>query len=90
MIGGVVGDLITNMKDAVCQGMSEFFANAFHNFINWIVSFLIKNSYPLCLTAFVIAIILYIGGYKKSGKYASLSLVVYFILQAIAPCFMIG
>lgn len=87
MIGGYVGELLDKMKDAVCQGMSEFFANAFHNFINWIVNFFIKNSYPLCLTAFIIAIILYIGGNKKSGKYASISLVVYFILQAIAPCF---
>jgi hypothetical protein len=43
---------------------------------------LIDHSYSLCLVICMLAIILYIAGLKKAGKYASISLVIYILLQS--------
>ncbi len=44
---------------------------------------IIDNSYWVTLPIAVIALILYIAGLKKAGKYVSVSFVVYFILQCL-------
>lgn len=44
---------------------------------------IIDNSYYICLFVCLGAIILYIAGLKKSGKWATGSIVVYFILQCL-------
>ena len=43
---------------------------------------LINGSYSICLVICMLAIILYIAGLKKAGKYATISLVVYILLQS--------
>ncbi len=44
---------------------------------------IIDNSYWITLSVAIIALILYIAGMKKAGKYVSVSFVVYFILQCL-------
>lgn len=41
----------------------------------------IDCSYWICLLICMLAIILYVSGLKKAGKYASVSFVVYVLLQ---------
>ena len=43
---------------------------------------LINGSYSICLVICMLAIILYIAGLKKARKYATISLVVYILLQS--------
>ena len=47
---------------------------------------IIDSSYWVCLFTCMFAIILYVAGMKKAGKYVSISFVVYFMLQ----CFKVG
>lgn len=44
---------------------------------------IIDNSYWLCLATCLLAIILYVSGQRKAGKYISISIVVYVLLQAL-------
>lgn len=43
---------------------------------------LIDNSYILCLGVAMVSILLYLAGLKKAGKYVTISLVTYTLLQA--------
>ena len=47
---------------------------------------IINSSYWTCLFTCLFAIILYVAGLKKAGKYVSISFIVYFLLQ----CFKVG
>ena len=47
---------------------------------------LINSSYWICLFVCMFAIILYVAGLKRAGKYVSISFIVYFLLQ----CFKVG
>lgn len=44
---------------------------------------LIDSSYWICLFVCMFAIILYVAGQKKAGKYVSLSFIIYFLLQSL-------
>lgn len=52
-------------------------------FWNWTVQF----SYIACLLICIGSIMLYVAGCKKSGKWATISLGVYTIIQAIGSAF---
>lgn len=75
------------MKEVIVNAISEAFSKMGSNLLHWLMNTIINCSYPLCLLVFIVAMILYIGGYRKSGKYATISLAVYFILQSIGICF---
>lgn len=47
---------------------------------------IIDSSYWVCLFVSIFAIILYVAGLKKAGKYVSVSFIVYFLMQ----CFKVG
>lgn len=44
---------------------------------------LVSSSYIICLSVAMIAIILYVCGCKKAGRYVSISIVTYILLQAL-------
>lgn len=71
------------MKEIIIEAIIEGLKNAITGFLKWIAIGLINSSYIICLTACFIALLLYIAGLKKAGKYISVSFVIYFILQAI-------
>ncbi|WP_297633527.1 hypothetical protein [uncultured Clostridium sp.] len=51
--------------------------------LNWIVAGAIDMSYWICLIVAIIALILYVAGIKKSGKWVSGSIVIYIIMQLL-------
>lgn len=71
------------MKQALADWITEGAKGAAANLGKWIVSGVINSSYWICLYVSLVALILYIAGQKKAGKYVSISFVVYFLLQAI-------
>lgn len=74
---------IEGLKESIVTGIIEAIKNSLINLLKWIGIGIINNSYWVCLFVCVIALILYIGGQRKAGKYVSLSVVIYFLLQAI-------
>ena len=71
------------MQETIVNGIVEGLKQSVINFLEWIGLGIINGSYWICLTACLLALILYIAGQKKAGKYVSISFVIYFILQAI-------
>lgn len=71
------------MKETIINAIVEGLKQSVSNFLKWIGLGIINSSYWVCLTACLLAFILYIAGQKKAGKYVSLSFVIYVILQAI-------
>lgn len=71
------------MKELIINSIVEGLKQSILNFLKWIGLGIINGSYWICLTACLIALLLYIAGQRKAGKYVSISFVVYFILQSI-------
>ncbi|WP_294365125.1 hypothetical protein [uncultured Clostridium sp.] len=71
------------MKETIINGIVEGLKQSVVNFFKWIGLGIINGSYWICLVACLIALILYIAGQRKAGKYVSISFVVYVVLQAI-------
>lgn len=71
------------MKTIIIDGIVEGLNKAVVGFLKWIALGLIDSSYIICLTACFIALILYVAGQKKAGKYISISFIIYVILQSI-------
>lgn len=71
------------MNEIIVSSIQEALKNSAISFIKWITLGVIKGSYIICLTAFIIALFIYIAGEKRAGKYCSISIVVFVILQAI-------
>lgn len=71
------------MKETIINAIVEGLKQSVANFFKWIGLGIINSSYWICLTACLVALILYIAGQKKAGKYVSISFVIYVVLQAI-------
>lgn len=71
------------MQETIINAIVEGIKQAVVNFLKWIGLGIINGSYWICLTACLIALILYIAGQRKAGKYVSISFVIYVVLQAI-------
>lgn len=71
------------MKETIINAIVEGLKQSVVKFIKWIGLGIINGSYWICLTACLVALILYIAGQKKAGKYVSISFVIYVVLQAI-------
>lgn len=63
--------------------ITHFFSGITEGFLKWILLGVISSSYWICLYICIGAIILYIAGIKKAGKYASASIIIYFICQCL-------
>ncbi|MDU5111160.1 MAG: hypothetical protein E6248_11980 [Clostridium sp.] len=71
------------MQETIVNGIVEGLKQSIVNFLKWIGLGIINGSYWICLIACLIALLLYIVGQRKAGKYVSISFVIYFILQAV-------
>lgn len=71
------------MKETIINAIVEGLKQSATNFFKWIGLGIINSSYWICLTACLVALILYIAGQRKAGKYVSISFVIYVVLQAI-------
>lgn len=70
---------INNFSDWMLDGLKE----AILGFLEWVALGIIDNSYWICLIVSIIALLMYISGQRKAGKYVSGSLIIYFILQSL-------
>lgn len=71
------------MQETIINAIVEGIKQSVVNFLKWIGLGIINGSYWICLIACLVAIILYIAGQRKVGKYVSISFVIYVVLQAI-------
>lgn len=71
------------MKETIVNAIIEALKTSVTNFLKWIGLGIINGSYWICLITCLLALILYIAGQKKAGKYVSISFVIYVILQAL-------
>lgn len=71
------------MQETIINAIVEGIKQSVINFLKWIGLGIINGSYWICLIACLLALILYIAGQKKAGKYVSISFVIYVILQAL-------
>lgn len=71
------------MQETIINAIVEGIKQSVLNFLKWIGLGIINGSYWICLIACLIALILYIAGQRKAGKYVSISFVIYVVLQAI-------
>lgn len=71
------------MQETITNAIVEGLKQTVTSFLKWIGLGIINSSYWICLTACLIALLLYIAGQKKAGKYVSISFVIYVVLQAI-------
>lgn len=71
------------MKETIVNAIIEALKTSATNFLKCIGLGIINGSYWICLIACLLALILYIAGEKKAGKYVSISFVIYVILQAL-------
>lgn len=53
------------------------------NLLEWIALGIINSSYWICLIVSLIALMLYVGGLKKAGKYIPASLIIYILLETL-------
>lgn len=78
---------IEKWKDEIIDGVSTKILNGLKegllNFGKWILSGLITNSYWIFLWCAIIAVILYIIGIKKAGKYITISIMLHLIMQML-------
>lgn len=75
MVTGAIG----NFGDWLLEG----FKSALLGLLEWIATGIIDSSYWICLIAAIIGVLLYAAGVKKAGKYASVSLVIYVLLEIL-------
>lgn len=71
------------MQETIINAIVEGIRQSVVNFLKWIGLGIINGSYWICLIACLIALILYIAGQRKAGKYVSISFVIYVVLQAL-------
>jgi hypothetical protein len=71
------------MVDMISKGIVEGLKSSIIKFLSWLGTSILGGSYWICLILCLAALILYIAGYKKSGKYVGISLLLFFILQCI-------
>lgn len=71
------------MQETIINAIVEGIKQSVVNFLKWIGLGIINGSYWICLIACLVAIILYIAGQRKAGKYVSISFVIYVVLQSL-------
>lgn len=64
-------NLIEGLKDSFIEGTK------------WLSITLIDSSYTICLGVAMVGLIFYLAGYKKGAKVVTVSIIVFFVLQAI-------
>lgn len=75
--------LLENMQDTISASIVNALKDATLSLLKWLLMGIINGSYWFCLVACLVALLLYIAGERKAGKYVTISFVVYVVLQAI-------
>lgn len=75
--------LTLDIKSTISNAIQDALKNSIGSLFKWAANGIINYSYIVCLLVCLIAILLYVSGQRKAGKYVSISFVVYFTLQAL-------
>lgn len=71
------------MVENIIEGIQLGLKNSILGLLRWTLGGIAANSFWICLFISMAALILYVGGIKKAGRYCTASFVVYVFLQAI-------
>lgn len=69
--------------EVISQAIEKALKNSVVKLLKYLFNGLVYGSYWICLISCLIALILYISGQRKAGKYVSISFILYVILQAL-------
>lgn len=75
--------MLENLSETIQEAVQTAIMNSFISLGKWVLGGIVESSYWICLLTCMFAMILYIGGNKKAGKYVTTSVVVYIIIRAI-------
>lgn len=75
--------MLENLSETVQEAVQKAIMNSFVSLGKWLLEGIVASSYWVCLLTGMFAMILYIGGNKKAGRYVTTSIVVYIIIRAI-------
>jgi hypothetical protein len=70
-----IDKLSESIKQKIFEGIKEAAISMVKEIAN--------NSYGICLSMSIIALILYLAGFKKMGKWIGGSIIIFYILQAL-------
>lgn len=71
------------MIDNITNSMELAIKDSIIKFLKIVLSEIVSNSFWICLIVCMISLILYASGMKKAGKYCTISLVLYVVLEAL-------
>ena len=74
-----IDSAISNAKNEMMDGVKDWFING----AKWLSIQIIDSSHIICLTVAMVGLVFYLAGYKKGAKVVTLSLIIFFVLQAI-------
>lgn len=80
--------MLETMQETISTSIVQALKDAALGLVKWIFMGIVNGSYWICLAACLIALLLYIAGERKAGKYVTISFVVYVILQSIKGVFI--
>lgn len=83
-----IGLKVDGMVEIVKTGVIEAIQECALRFIKWMGIGLLGSSYWICLIIAMTSLLLYIAGNKKAGKYVTLSMIIFFILQCLKVAFL--
>ena len=76
------------MVKNIIEGIQLGLKNSILSFFKWIFEGIIANSFWICLIVCMLCLVLYVAGLKKAGKYCTISLVVYIVLEVMGNAFL--
>lgn len=74
---------LSNLKNDMVNGIVDNMKEKFIEGVKWLSINIINSSYIICLSVAMVGLIFYLSGYKKGAKAVTLSLIIFFVLQAI-------
>ena len=77
-----ISNSFKNVSDSI-DSIKNFFNHPLQKTGEWILVLLITNSRWICLNGAAIALILYIMGIDKAGKYVGVFTLTFFLLQCL-------
>lgn len=78
-VQNAINSSIESTKQSIAEGLGDFM----HYLMKSILMGIINNSKWICMIICLIAMVAYLCGNKKAGKYVPITIVTHFLLQSI-------
>ena len=76
------------MLETITTAIENAIKNSALKLLKYLFNGLVSGSYWICLISCLIALLLYLNGQRKAGKYVTISFMLYIVLQALKGAFM--